>query len=245
MAPFTAPGLHVGIIMDGNGRWARRRGLPRSAGHRVGARAVDRTVQAARRAGVGTLSLYAFSEENWERPRGEVRALMRLFERYLKRESARCQKHDIRIDVIGRRDRFSHSLLGAIEAAEVATAGCTEMLLRIAVDHSGRATLERAAARLARGAASTLREAWEQALHALPAPDLDLVIRTSGEQRLSDFLLLECAYAELCFSDRLWPDFEERDLVAALDAYHQRDRRFGRVVSPEPATALGSQPETR
>ncbi len=240
---MSGPGLHVGVIMDGNGRWARSRGLPRSVGHRMGARAVDRAVQAARRAGVGTLSLYAFSEENWERPGAEVRALMRLFEGYLRRESARCREHGIRIDVIGRRDRFSRSLLGAIEAAEAATAPCTEMLLRIAVDHSGRATLERAAARLARGAGGTLREAWDAALHALPAPDLDLVIRTSGEQRLSDFLLLECAYAELHFTDRLWPDFGERDLAAALHDFHQRDRRFGRVA--EPAGRAGASMETR
>jgi undecaprenyl diphosphate synthase len=237
-------GIHVGIIMDGNGRWAQARGLPRTAGHRVGARAVDRVVAAARSAGVGTLSLYAFSEENWERPHGEVRALMRLFERYLGRESARCRANDIRINVIGRRDRFEPPLLAAIEAAEADTATSRGMLLRIAIDHSGRATLERAARLLARGRAKTLRGAWDRALHALPTRDLDLIIRTSGEQRISDFLLLECAYAELFFSQRLWPDFEKKDLRAALHTYHQRDRRFGRVPSRE-AEPSASHPETR
>ena len=224
-------GLHVGIIMDGNGRWARARRLPRTAGHRVGAEAVNRVVEAARRAGIGTLSLYAFSEENWLRPKTEVRALMRLLERFLGRESARCCEHGVRINVIGRRDRFRPRLLRAIESAERETGSAQGMLLRIAVDHSGRSALERAAVLLAREQAKSLREAWDLSLHALSAPDLDLVIRTSGEQRLSDFLLLECAYAELYFTDQLWPDFGEEDLAAALVAYHERERRFGRVSS--------------
>lgn len=226
-------GLHVGLIMDGNGRWGQARGLPRTAGHRAGAHAVSRAVEAARAAGVQTLSLFAFSEENWERPEGEVRTLMRLFERYLRREVARCRENRIRIDVIGRRDRLEPSLLAAIEAAEGETAGCEAMLLRIAVDHSGRATLERAARLMAKGGVKTLREAWDRVLHALPAPDLDLIIRTSGEQRISDFLLLESAYAELYFTDRLWPDFGAEDLSAALVAYHQRDRRFGRIAQAD------------
>jgi len=222
-------GLHVGIIMDGNGRWAEARRLPRTAGHRVGAEAVNRVVEAARRAGIGTLSLYAFSEENWQRPQAEVRALMRLLERFLTRESARCCEHGVRINVIGRRDRFRARLLRAIERAERETRFAQGMLLRIAVDHSGRAALERAAALLARERTKSLREAWDRSLHALSAPDLDLVIRTSGEQRLSDFLLLECAYAELYFTDQLWPDFGEDDLAAALVSYRGRERRFGRV----------------
>jgi undecaprenyl diphosphate synthase len=158
---------------------------------------------------------------------------MRLLERYLLRETARCREKGIRINVVGRRERFEPRLLCAIEAAEANTASGREMLLRIAVDHSGRGTLERAAGLLARGAAKTLREAWDRALHGLPARDLDLIIRTGGEQRISDFLLLECAYAELFFSTRLWPDFGEADLRAALSAYHQRDRRFGRIPPRE------------
>ena len=224
---------HLAIIMDGNGRWAEARGLPRSAGHRVGARAVERVVAAARRAGVGILSLYAFSEDNWQRPVGEVRMLMRLLERHLGSEARRCRAEGIRINVIGRRERLTPRLVRAVEAAEATTASGEGMWLRLAVDHSSRAALAQAAELCARGRATSLRHGWELALHSLPSPDLDLVIRTSGEQRLSDFLLLESAYAELLFLERLWPDFGGADLENALATYSRRERRFGGVGSPE------------
>lgn len=241
------PSLHVAVIMDGNGRWAQGRGQPRTAGHAAGARAVRRTVEAARRLGVGTLTLYAFSSDNWKRPPAEISALMRLFRRYLAAETARCLSAGIRFSVIGRRDRLPTALRRAIEAAESATAGCREMHLRVAVDYSARDALARAAAMLQRSAAPVtaarlacaLGAAYDDAggmdrIGAAPVPDVDLLIRTAGEQRLSDFLLWECAYAELWFTPRLWPDFAEGDLARALDDFAARERRFGGLPSAAP-----------
>ena len=226
---------HVAIIMDGNGRWATRRGRPRSAGHLAGARAVRRTVEAAARLRLDTLTLYAFSGDNWRRPAAEVESLMRLFRRYLASETARCVETDVRLSVVGRRDRLPHALVTAIEAAERATAGGRGLLLRIALDYSSRDAILRAAHRLAAGAAAAPDRLTFAALlgevdhQAGPAPDVDLLVRTGGEQRLSDFLLWECAYAELHFVDELWPDFGAADLEAALRSFAARDRRFGGV----------------
>ena len=238
--------LHVAIIMDGNGRWAQGRGQPRSAGHAAGARAVRRTVEGARRLGVGTLTLYAFSSDNWKRPAAEIAALMRLFRRYLAAETARCVSAGIRFSVIGRRDRLPAPLCRAIEAAEAATAGGRDMHLRVAVDYSSRDALVRAAellrrtegpltpARLGTALAAVYGGGGDHRL-AEPVPEVDLLIRTAGEQRLSDFLLWECAYAELWFTTRLWPDFAEADLARALDDFGLRERRFGGLPAAVPA----------
>lgn len=220
---------HVAIVMDGNGRWATRRGLPRAVGHREGAKAVRRLVEAARRRGIGTLTLYAFSSDNWRRPAAEVAALMALFERYLASEARRCAENGVRLRVIGRRDRLAPGLVAAIEAAEALTATGEGMELRIAVDYSGRDAILAAFAALPAGAPPT-RAAVLEALGRTGnggAPDVDLLVRTGGERRVSDFLLWEIAYAELFFLDRLWPDADAADLDAALAWYAGRERRFG------------------
>jgi undecaprenyl diphosphate synthase len=227
--------MHVGIIMDGNGRWATRRGLSRSAGHREGAKAVDRVVEAAARSHIDVLSLYAFSAANWQRPRAEVSALFALFRRYLQTQTARCLAQSIRINVIGRRDRLDRDLLEAIEHSEWSTSRCQGMLLRIAVDYSSQDSLVSACRHLVSSAnveRSTFIVAMEAANHsAVCAPELDLLIRTGGEKRLSDFLLWECAYAELYFTECMWPDFDASALRAALSEFGQRQRRFGRIAS--------------
>jgi undecaprenyl diphosphate synthase len=213
--------LHMGIIMDGNGRWALARGLPRVAGHRAGVEAVSRVVEAAPAAGVGILTLFAFSSDNWRRPREEVETLMRLLADYLQRETGPCLDKGVRMEMIGRRDRLDGELRAAIEGAEAATASGTRLRLRIAVDYSGRDAILAAARRVA----NLSRESLEGAL----GPPVDLLIRTGGERRLSDFLLWECAYAELIFSRRMWPDFGAEDLLGAVREFRGRDRRFGAV----------------
>jgi undecaprenyl diphosphate synthase len=227
-------GLHVALIMDGNGRWATMRGLPRVAGHREGARAVRSVVEAAPGLGIGTVTLYAFSSDNWGRPPREVSALMRLFRAYLASETARCVETGVRMRVIGRRDRLGGALLRQIEAAEAATAGGGRLLLRIAIDYSARDALLRAAA-LAAGTEPSRAEFDALLARAMgggdPAPDVDLLVRTGGEQRLSDFLLWESAYAELFFTPRMWPDFGAAALAEAVEWFRGRDRRFGRLKS--------------
>jgi len=197
--------LHVAIVMDGNGRWAGRRGLPRVAGHRAGAEMVRRVVEAAPGLGIGALTLYAFSADNWKRPAGEVAALMRLFARYLRGEVPRLVDNGVRLEVVGRRDRLPAPLVVAIDKATRATAGGSRLVLRLAVDYSSR---------------------WAIAAGVV-LPDVDLLIRTGGEQRLSDFLLWESAYAELYFTDTMWPAFGPADLSAALAEFRARERRFG------------------
>jgi undecaprenyl diphosphate synthase len=228
--------LHVAIIMDGNGRWATRRGLPRGVGHREGAKAVRRIVRAAPRLGIRTLTLYAFSADNWKRPAREVGTLMRIFRAYLAAETATCVQNGVRLGIIGRRDRLPDALLAAIASAEEATRGGELLDLRIAVDYSAQeavigAAERSAAARHADGAAPTREEFGrliDQATHAGgPTPPVDLLIRTGGEQRLSDFLLWETAYAELYFTPAMWPDFQAGDLRAALADFAARERRFG------------------
>jgi undecaprenyl diphosphate synthase len=236
-----ADGLHVAIIMDGNGRWARGRGLPRPAGHRAGGKAVRRTVEAAPQLGITTLTLYAFSADNWQRPAAEVGALMELFERHLRDETPRLRDNQVRLSVIGRRDRLPRQLVEEIDAAQQATRGGRRLHLRIAVDYSARQAIAATAARLASAPASLAGFARQlnRTVHSVPAaPDVDLLIRTSGEQRLSDFLLWECAYAELHFTPRLWPEFGRDDLAAALADFRHRERRFG-GVSPSLAAAGG------
>lgn len=201
--------LHAAIIMDGNGRWAAARGLPRPAGHRAGASAVRRVVERAPSVGIGVLTLYAFSSDNWSRPPSEVTGLMRLFERYLRGEAARCVAEGVRVSVIGRRDRLPLRLVRAIESAESATAAGTTLQLNLAVDYSARSAIERGEL----------------------LPDVDLLIRTGGERRLSDFLLWESAYAELIFAACPWPEFSGDDLAAAVAEFHARERRFGGLPS--------------
>jgi undecaprenyl diphosphate synthase len=226
--------LHVAVIMDGSGRWAATRGLPRGAGHRQGVEAVRRIVEAAPGLGIGTLTLFAFSSDNWQRPAREVAVLMQLIRGYLQEETDRFVAGGIRVNMIGRRDRLPPSLLAAIEAVETATVGGRGLHLRLAVDYSAREAILRAACRLSDiGALSP--EAFSRLLgeadHAgAVAPDVDLLIRAGGEQRLSDFLLWECAYAELVFTKRMWPDFEAADLEAAINEFRRRERRFGRLL---------------
>lgn len=234
--------MHVAFIMDGNGRWATRRGLPRTAGHAEGARAVDAVVEAAARpeSGIGWVTLYAFSSDNWERPAGEVRSLMRLFGQYLAKEVPRCEANGIRLEVVGRRDRLPGGLVRRIEDAEKSTAqsaadavpGRGGLTLRLAIDYSARDQIRRAAeaTRALPPGHPPLDAHAFRALLAGDTPDVDLLIRTGGEQRLSDFLLWECAYAELYFTPVLWPDFDERALTAALADFARRDRRFGRIL---------------
>ncbi len=232
-------GLHVAIVMDGNGRWATARGRPRTFGHAAGAAAVPRVVEAAARRAVSTLTLYAFSGDNWRRPAGEVQTLMRIFRRFLREQTAHCVTEGIRLSVIGRRDRLAPALLQAVDAAEGATAAGRAMDLRVAIDYSARDAIVAAAARAARAGSPLLESggAPDRAAFAAllgeachmreAAPDVDLLVRTGGEMRASDFLLWECAYAELLFVPTPWPEFGAADLDAALRAFHARQRRFG------------------
>ena len=230
--------LHVAIIMDGNGRWAESQGLQRVAGHREGARAVRRVVEAAPGLGISTLTLYAFSSDNWKRPTEEVTWLMRLFRTHLRSERRALNSNGVRLNVIGRRDRLPDVLRHEIEATERATECGERLWLRIAVDYSARDAIVRAA-QLA--GADIDRARFERLLtlvdHSPPVEPVDLLIRSGGERRLSDFLLWECAYAELHFTPRLWPDFNHSDLAAAVQDYHQRDRRFGGLSGTRQAGA--------
>jgi undecaprenyl diphosphate synthase len=220
--------------MDGNGRWAHTRGLPRSAGHREGATAVRRVVEAAPSHGVGILTLYAFSSDNWKRPRPEVGALMRLLESFLRTEVASCVEQGVRVEVIGRRDRLSPRVQNAIAAAERVTAAGNVLRLRLAVDYSSRDAIVHAAAHAPRSRAELARHLQRD------SPDVDLLIRTGGEQRLSDFLLWECAYAELYFTDVAWPDFDGAALAAAVAELGRRQRRFGGLETMNAAVAVAS-----
>jgi undecaprenyl diphosphate synthase len=219
--------IHVAIIMDGNGRWATRRGLPRTAGHRAGVETIRRVVEAAPGLGVGTLSLFAFSADNWRRPPDEVGALMGLLRLYLQNEVRRLAEGRVRLSVIGRRDRLPEGVAEAIGRAEAATRDGDRLHLRIAVDYSARDAILDAVAGIA-GAAT------REAVTACLAPDagaVDLLVRTGGERRLSDFLLWECAYAELAFTERAWPDFGPEDLAAHVAGYERRERRFGGLTA--------------
>ena len=234
----ASSGLHVGIIMDGNGRWATRRRLSRLRGHEAGVEAIRRVVEAAPSQGVGTLTLYAFSSDNWRRPKAEVAALMGLLRFYLGNEVDSLVRNGVRLTVIGRRDRLPDGIAAAIGRAEAATAKGDVLHLRIAVDYSARDAILNAAAQAAQSGSLT-RELFSRLVTGEPAlRDVDLVIRTSGEKRLSDFLLWESAYAELHFTERMWPDFCADDLAEALASFHQRERRFGGLQPAADDTAL-------
>jgi len=224
--------------MDGNGRWAQRRGEPRSQGHQAGATAVRRTVEAAPNLGIRTLTMFAFAAANWQRPTDEVDALMKLLNEYLLTETVTCLDRGVKLSLVGRRDRLPESLQQIASAAERATRHGTTLHLRLAIDYSSREAILAAARRLAMtdvaevdalNAEQFARLLSGETADAEPAPDVDLVIRTGGEQRLSDFLLWESAQAELYFTNRMWPEFDAADLGAAVAAFNQRERRFGRV----------------
>ncbi len=246
-APCLQTGRHVAIIMDGNGRWAVQQGRPRREGHVAGVEAVRRTVEAAPALGIGTLTLYAFSSDNWRRPAPEVAHLMRLFAHFLRSEAGQCVDSGIRLSVIGRRDRLPRSLRRGIALAESRTASGRQLHLRIAIDYSARDALV-AATNALRGREGVTRNdlsgALARVVHA-PAgsPDVDLLVRTGGEQRLSDFLLWECAYAELVFVDTPWPDFTGDDLGAAVCRFAARERRFG-ALGGEAGTAPSRSPRS-
>ena len=225
--------FHCAIIMDGNGRWATERSRSRSAGHRAGAKAVERTVEASPALGITDLTLYAFSSDNWKRPEDEVALLMRLFRRHLETQSERCAEQGIRLNVIGRRDRLDAALLDEIARSEALTASGTTMTLRIAVDYSARDSIVAAAQSQPHGREG-FRDSLSQSLHSVaPMPDVDLLIRTGREKRLSDFLLWEASYAELVFLDVMWPDFVREHLSSAVDDFMRRSRRFGTVEPQE------------
>ncbi len=235
--------LHVAIIMDGNGRWATRRGLPRIAGHRAGVAALRRIVEHAPDVGITCLTVYAFSSDNWRRPASEVQGIFWLLRAFLRLETERLRHRGARLQVIGRRDRLANSVLREIEKTECATATGQGLHLRVAIDYSSRDAITRAATDAAvalskEGSPSinSLGSLLTQAFNA-QSRDVDLLIRTGGEQRLSDFLLWESAYAELIFTDRMWPDFEEADLEAALEEFHRRERRFGGLPGIMPDSA--------
>jgi len=225
---------HVAVIMDGNGRWARQRALPRQAGHRAGVRTARQIVEACAKRGIGTLTLFAFSSENWRRPRREVGALMRLFIEALEREADELHSNGIRLSFIGDRGSLSPALQAQMAEAEERTRGNTRLALVVALAYGGRWDLVSAARALARDVAAGRLdpeaiddEAIAQRLALAGLPDPDLLIRTGGEHRISNFLLWNLAYAECYFTDRLWPDFNEQDLDAALDRYRKVERRFG------------------
>jgi undecaprenyl diphosphate synthase len=228
---------HVAVIMDGNGRWAEQRSLPRAAGHRAGAKAVRTTIEECARHGVGALTLFAFSSENWQRPPGEVGVLMQLFLESLDREVADLDANGVRLRFIGDRTRLAKPLTDRMAAAETRTAGRERLDLVVAVAYGGRWDLAQAARKLASESVAGLRQSSaidEDALGAClmtagrPAPDL--FIRTGGERRISNFLLWDLAYTELWFTETLWPDFDAACLTSALEDYRVRHRRFGRVA---------------
>jgi undecaprenyl diphosphate synthase len=230
----TQSGIHVGIIMDGNGRWATHQGLPRVAGHRAGVAAVRRTVESAPDLGISVLTMYAFSSDNWARPAQEVRSIFWIIRAFLRLECERLRRNGVRLEVIGRRDRISVALLREIERCECATSGGSRLRLRIAIDYSSRTSIATAAADAldeSRGEAlgpDRVRAIITQAL-TLNCGEVDLLIRTGGERRLSDYLLWESAYAELLFSSRMWPEYDGSDLEAAVNDFRHRARRFGAV----------------
>jgi len=224
--------LHVAIIMDGNGRWAARRGLPRVAGHRAGVAAVRRVVERAAELEIGTLTVYAFSADNWRRPAPEVHSLMSLITAYLRMECARLRDQGVRLEAIGRRDRIPGYLERAIANTESATAAGERLTLRVAIDYSARAAIARAAVGAIVAGRADAPEVMGRLINeelTAQSGNVDLLIRTGGEKRLSDFLLWECAYAEFFFTDRMWPEFDAADLDEAVREFGHRERRFGAV----------------
>ncbi len=238
--PGEARGLHVAIIMDGNGRWAKSRGLPRTLGHRAGVAALRRTVESAPDLGIGRLTVFGFSTENWSRPKREVSELMGLLKAYFQSDIDRLEREGVGVRIVGRRSGLDPDILDIVEQAETRTARNHRFILQVAFNYGGRADIVDAARRLmeaqARGeitAADLNETVFEAALSTAPAPAPDLIIRTSGEQRLSNFLLWECAYAELVFQDVYWPDYGAEPLRAALAEFETRQRRYGGVVADD------------
>ena len=232
--PSPAPPIHVAIIMDGNGRWAASRHLPRLAGHREGARAVRRTIEAAIDQGIGWLTLYAFSSENWRRPEAEVTDLTGLLRQYIRSELAELAEAGVRLRIIGEAARFPADIRADLAAAEARTLANTRLNLTVALSYGARAELAAAARALARDVRAGSRDpetideaALAGRLFTAGMPDPDLLIRTSGERRLSNFLLWQCAYAEFVFQDVLWPDYDAARLAEALAEFAGRERRFG------------------
>ena len=244
LQPHTPPSrsIHVAIISDGNGRWATSRNLPRSAGHRAGAQTARAIIQAAPRLGIHTLTLFALSSANWQRPPAEVAGILRLLHEYLLTETSHCIDEGIRLSIIGRRDRVPATLRQAIIDSEAATARGTRLHLRLAVDYSARNAIYNAACRFYK-VTELSQESFSSVLSEVlrgGSTDVDLLIRTGGEQRLSDFLLWECAYAELHFLDCAWPDFDAAAYAQALDEFARRQRRFGRILDkPRAAVERG------
>lgn len=229
-----APPRHIAIIMDGNGRWAKARGLPRNLGHRQGVDAVREVVRACGRFGIQYLTLYAFSSENWKRPETEVAGLMDLLRIYIRRELDELARSDVRICVIGDRTKLAPDIVDLIADAEARTSENRKLTLVIALSYGGQDEIVTACRRIAEEAASGVlkpeditAETVTGHLQTAGIPDPDLIIRTSGEQRLSNFLLWQSAYSELIFTDKLWPDFAPEDLAAAIDEFHRRERRYG------------------
>lgn len=227
---------HVAVIMDGNGRWAHQRGLPRSAGHKQGSEAARRVVRAAADLGVKYLTLFGFSSENWSRPEGEIKELMHLLRYYLRAETAEMHKNNIRLRVIGERAAFAPDIVELIESAESLTKDNTGLTAIIALNYGGRQDILQAARKAAaehpHANAAEFAMRFESNLMTAGIPDPDLLIRTSGEQRVSNFLLWQCAYAEMVFTDVLWPDFGREELARALEIYAGRERRFGGLQAP-------------
>jgi undecaprenyl diphosphate synthase len=229
-----APPRHVAIIMDGNGRWAKARGLPRALGHQRGAESVRHIVEAAREMGIAYLTLYAFSSENWKRPPAEIGDLMGLLRLYLRRELAELHRNGVRLRVIGDRTRLARDIVSLLDEGERMTASNSVLNLVLAINYGSHAEILSAVRRIAQDAAQGRLDAaaideatFHRYLETADIPDPDLVIRTSGEQRLSNFLLWQAAYAELVFMDTLWPDFDKNCLRDAVHEFHRRERRYG------------------
>jgi len=243
--PAPGPGgpqapLHVAIVMDGNGRWAQKRGLPRTLGHRAGVEALKRTVAAAPGLGVRWLTVFGFSTENWSRPAAEVSELMALPKRYFDADLKRLEREGVRVRALGRRQGLAPDVVALLDEAERRTAGNDRFFLQVAFNYGGQADIADAARRLAEAAAegrldpaSIDEKVFAGGLSTAGLPPPDLIVRPSGEQRLSNFLLWEAAYAELVFQDVLWPDYDEASLAAAIAAFRARDRRFGGAVSDD------------
>ena len=228
-APTPAQRLHVAIISDGNGRWATSRGLPRSAGHRAGAEAARRVIRAAPRLGIHTLTLFALSSANWKRPASEVHGILRLLHEYLLTETSHCVEEGVRLSIVGRRDRLPATLREAIADSEAVTARGTRLHLRLAVDYSAREAIYHAACRFYK-VTELSPESFSSVLAEVQrggSTEVDLLIRTGGEQRLSDFLLWECAFAEFVFLPKRWPDFTAADLGTAVEEFCKRERTRG------------------
>ncbi len=235
----TKPPTHIAIIMDGNGRWAKKRGLPRTAGHQQGIEACKRAVRSAGELGVQYLTLFGFSTENWSRPEDEVNELMRLLRMYLRSETAELHRNNVRMTMIGERTAFASETIELIENAEKLTAENDGLNLQIALNYGGRDEIIKAAADTAKKLQEqnieptfeAMQEHLPQNLMTSKTPDPDILIRTSGEQRISNFLLWQCAYTEFIFTDTLWPDFQKEDMEAAIGEFRGRDRRYGAIAS--------------